>query len=248
MACIDRLRHGPTTRPCSSSPTPSAARARCGTRRSRGSPSACASSATTTAATADRRCRRVRMSCRPRRRRAGACSTPRARARALVRPLARRDVGMWLGINAPERIDRLVLCCTSAGSGARDVGGRAETVRAEGVEAIAEAGVARWLTEGFIGASRRTPPRCGRCRRHPDEGYAAAAASSSGWTSRRARRGPRADARDRRARGSGDAARARRADRRRDAGRAPRARRRRAPGDHRAAGRDGRVDRRASAG
>jgi 3-oxoadipate enol-lactonase len=60
-------------------------------------------------------------------------------------------VGMWLAINAPERIDRLVLCCTSAKLGPPSMWAeRAATVREHGVDAIADAGIGRWLTEGFI--------------------------------------------------------------------------------------------------
>ena len=84
-------------------------------------------------------------------------------------------VGMWLAINAPERIDRLVLCCTSAQLGPPEMWAqRAETVRAEGVEAIADAGIGRWLTEDFID---REPERTAAVRAMlvatPDEGYAA---------------------------------------------------------------------------
>jgi 3-oxoadipate enol-lactonase len=60
-------------------------------------------------------------------------------------------VGMWMAINAPERIDRLVLCCTSAKLGPPSMwADRAATVRAHGVDAIADAGIERWLTKGFI--------------------------------------------------------------------------------------------------
>jgi 3-oxoadipate enol-lactonase len=60
-------------------------------------------------------------------------------------------VGMWMAINAPERIDRLVLCCTSAKLGPPSMWAeRAATVRAHGVDAIADAGIERWLTKGFI--------------------------------------------------------------------------------------------------
>jgi 3-oxoadipate enol-lactonase len=66
-------------------------------------------------------------------------------------------VGMWLAINAPERLDRLVLCCTSARLGPPEMWAeRAATVRERGVEAIADAGLGRWLTPAFI-------------ERHPDE-------------------------------------------------------------------------------
>jgi 3-oxoadipate enol-lactonase len=88
-------------------------------------------------------------------------------------------VGMWLAINAPERIDRLVLCCTSAQLGPPEMWAqRAETVRAEGVEAIADAGIGRWLTEGFI---EREPQAAAAVRAMlvatPDEGYAGCCAA-----------------------------------------------------------------------
>jgi 3-oxoadipate enol-lactonase len=60
-------------------------------------------------------------------------------------------VAMWLGANAPERVERLVLCCTSAylppASAWAD---RAAAVRAAGTtEVVADAVVERWLTPAF---------------------------------------------------------------------------------------------------
>lgn len=59
-------------------------------------------------------------------------------------------VGMWLAVHAPDRVRRLALLCTSASLGPpeqwRD---RAATVRAVGLEAVADAVVARWFTPGF---------------------------------------------------------------------------------------------------
>jgi 3-oxoadipate enol-lactonase len=83
-------------------------------------------------------------------------------------------VGMWLAVNAPERVDRLVLCCTSAKLGPPEMwADRAATVRAEGVEAIADAGIGRWLTAGFI---EREPAVAADMRAMlaatPAEGYA----------------------------------------------------------------------------
>ena len=58
-------------------------------------------------------------------------------------------VGMWLGAEAPDRIDRLVLACTTAAFLPREQWlERAARVRAEGVAAIADAVVARWFTRG----------------------------------------------------------------------------------------------------
>jgi 3-oxoadipate enol-lactonase len=58
--------------------------------------------------------------------------------------------GVWLAAHAAERIERLVLCSTVAHY---DDSGpwheRAATVRAAGMEAIADAVVARWFTDGF---------------------------------------------------------------------------------------------------
>jgi 3-oxoadipate enol-lactonase len=63
-------------------------------------------------------------------------------------------VGMWLGIHAPERIERLVLVCTSAYMPPASVWQeRAHTVLAAGsTEPIADAVVGRWLTPGFAAA------------------------------------------------------------------------------------------------
>jgi 3-oxoadipate enol-lactonase len=59
-------------------------------------------------------------------------------------------VGIWLAANAPERVDRLALCCTSAylpqGQTYHD---RAATVLASGMAAIADAVVSRWFTPAF---------------------------------------------------------------------------------------------------
>jgi 3-oxoadipate enol-lactonase len=55
-------------------------------------------------------------------------------------------VGMWLAVNAPERIDRLVLCCTACALPPREHWlKRAEIVRGGGVAAVADAVLARWF-------------------------------------------------------------------------------------------------------
>lgn len=56
-------------------------------------------------------------------------------------------VAMWMAINAPERVDRLVLCCTSARLGpVSQWVQRAQAVLAGGTEAVADAVVERWVT------------------------------------------------------------------------------------------------------
>jgi 3-oxoadipate enol-lactonase len=56
-------------------------------------------------------------------------------------------VGMWLAAHAPERVDRLALCCTSAwlppAEGWLD---RAARVRAGGTEAVADVVLGRWFS------------------------------------------------------------------------------------------------------
>jgi 3-oxoadipate enol-lactonase len=79
--------------------------------------------------------------------------------------------GMWLAINAPERIDRLALCCTSAHLPPREMWTeRAATVRAQGMEAVADAALERWFTPAARPEVRE------RSRRMlvatPPEGYA----------------------------------------------------------------------------
>lgn len=84
--------------------------------------------------------------------------------------------GMWLAANAPGRIDRLVLLCTSAHLPPADGWrARAETVLAAGsVEAVADAVLARWVTPAFAAAR---PERVAELRAmlaaSPPAGYAA---------------------------------------------------------------------------
>ncbi|HEY7075953.1 MAG TPA: 3-oxoadipate enol-lactonase [Solirubrobacteraceae bacterium] len=82
--------------------------------------------------------------------------------------------GMWLGINAPERVDRLALLCTSAKLGPpENWAERAALVREKGTAAIADAGLQRWVTDEFVAAN---PEKAEWLRRMmldtPDEGYA----------------------------------------------------------------------------
>jgi 3-oxoadipate enol-lactonase len=56
-------------------------------------------------------------------------------------------VGMWLASEAPERINRLVLCSSAPSLPPREQWlERAATVRADGVAAIADAALDRWFT------------------------------------------------------------------------------------------------------
>ena len=88
-------------------------------------------------------------------------------------------VGMTLALRAPERIERLALCCTSRQFGPPETWAeRAATVRAEGVEAVADAALERWLTPEAPAAMRE------RLRAillsTPAEGYASCAEAIGG--------------------------------------------------------------------
>ncbi len=58
--------------------------------------------------------------------------------------------GMWLGANKPERIDKLILLCTSEKLGPPEMwADRANTVREKGTGAIVDTTLERWFTEGY---------------------------------------------------------------------------------------------------
>ena len=66
-------------------------------------------------------------------------------------------LGMWLGVNHPDRVERLVLCCCFA----RNVPDapwdeRIATVRAGGVGAVADGVAGRWLTPEFADRQPQT--------------------------------------------------------------------------------------------
>ena len=88
-------------------------------------------------------------------------------------------VGMWLGANAPDRLDRLVLACTAARVGAPDAyAQRAALVRQQGIEPVADAVVANW----FALAPQETRERTRALLvAQPHEGYAACCEALAGW-------------------------------------------------------------------
>lgn len=68
--------------------------------------------------------------------------------------------GMWLAAHAPERLSRLVLCCTSARVASPELyRERAATVRREGLEPIADAVIERWFTPRFLAREREMVQR-----------------------------------------------------------------------------------------
>jgi len=91
--------------------------------------------------------------------------------------------GMWLAVNAPQRIERLVLACTSPRFGTAEQWlDRARIVRSEGLEAIADAVLARWFTPRFRTEQEAEASqfRAGFVET-PAEGYAACCEALAAW-------------------------------------------------------------------
>lgn len=92
-------------------------------------------------------------------------------------------IGIWLAANAPERVERLSLVCTSARLSPRQPWlDRAALVRARGTAAVADAVVARWLTPAF---AQQQPALVQALRAQiaatPAEGYAACCEAIADW-------------------------------------------------------------------
>jgi 3-oxoadipate enol-lactonase len=92
-------------------------------------------------------------------------------------------VGMALAELAPDRLERLVLCCTSARFGSPETWvDRARTVRTEGLAAIVDAVLERWFTPRF---RAERPDVVARFRAQfvetPHEGYAACCDALARW-------------------------------------------------------------------
>ena len=84
-------------------------------------------------------------------------------------------ISMWVAAHAPERVERVVLCSTSARLGPPEAWHeRAATVRAEGVGAIADTVLGRWFTPDFAQAHPEVIERMRAIlTATPAEGYAA---------------------------------------------------------------------------
>jgi 3-oxoadipate enol-lactonase len=97
-------------------------------------------------------------------------------------------VGMALALTAPERVERLVLACTSAYLGPPEGWAeRARIVRTEGLDAIADTVVGRWFTPAL---AREEPEIVARFRAMlaatPAEGYARCCEALGAWDAREA--------------------------------------------------------------
>jgi 3-oxoadipate enol-lactonase len=95
-------------------------------------------------------------------------------------------VGMALALAAPERVERLVLACTSAYLAPPEGWAeRARIVRTEGMEAIADTVVGRWFTTALAHEQPETVARFrAMLAATPPEGYARCCEALGAWDAR----------------------------------------------------------------
>jgi 3-oxoadipate enol-lactonase len=95
-------------------------------------------------------------------------------------------VGMTLALEEPERVDRLVLACTSAYVGPPEGWAeRARMVRTSGMEAIADTVVGRWFTPELADEEPETVvPFRAMLTATPPEGYARCCEAVAAWDAR----------------------------------------------------------------
>jgi len=95
-------------------------------------------------------------------------------------------VGMALALHAPDRLDRLVLACTSARFGEPAMwSDRASAVRAGGTAAIAKGVLGRWFTAAFATEHADAAARFrAMLEAVPREGYAACCDALAVWDAR----------------------------------------------------------------
>ena len=89
------------------------------------------------------------------------------------------SIGIWLGIHAPHRLHRLILCNTAARIGTQEVwNARIATVRKDGMKSVAAAVVERWFTPEFRASSGEQVTRTKKMLENsPPEGYVACCAA-----------------------------------------------------------------------
>jgi 3-oxoadipate enol-lactonase len=98
------------------------------------------------------------------------------------------STGMWLALNAPRRLHKLVLCNTSAKIGTPGMWNpRIETVRKEGMKSVSTAVVGRWFTAAFREKSKDIVAAIQRTLESTNpEGYAANCAAIRDFDARAA--------------------------------------------------------------
>jgi 3-oxoadipate enol-lactonase len=88
-------------------------------------------------------------------------------------------VGMWLASEAPERVERLVLCCTSALLGPKDLWDeRIAVAKSQGMDALVDGVIVRWFTPALFAENPEAVEKGARMLRETDpEGYAGCCAA-----------------------------------------------------------------------
>ena len=88
-------------------------------------------------------------------------------------------IGIWLGIHAPNRLHRIVLCNTAARIGTKEIwNARIATVRKDGMKSVAAAVVERWFTPEFRASHGEEVAKAQQMLENsPPEGYAACCAA-----------------------------------------------------------------------
>jgi 3-oxoadipate enol-lactonase len=88
-------------------------------------------------------------------------------------------IGMWLGVNAPDRLHRLILCDTAARIGAKEMWNkRIATVRKDGMKSVAAAVIERWFTPEFRASyPQKVASTQAMLENSPPDGYAACCAA-----------------------------------------------------------------------
>lgn len=88
-------------------------------------------------------------------------------------------IGIWLGVNAPQRLHRLILCNTAARIGSAEMwNARIAAVRKDGMKPVAAAVMERWFTAEFRAASpERVAKAQAMLENAPPAGYAACCAA-----------------------------------------------------------------------
>ena len=88
-------------------------------------------------------------------------------------------VGMWLASEAPERVEGLVLCCTSALLGPRELWDeRISVATSQGMDALVDGVIQRWFTPAIFAENPEAVEKAARMLRGTDpEGYAGCCAA-----------------------------------------------------------------------
>jgi 3-oxoadipate enol-lactonase len=80
-------------------------------------------------------------------------------------------VGMWLASEVPQRVEHLVLCCTSALLGPRELWDeRIKIATGQGMDALVESVIVRWFTPEFFSGNPEKVEKAARMLRETDPG------------------------------------------------------------------------------